>query len=62
MEQATYTPKGMHRYKVKMTCGHIEERLMRPATAGVTFDPNAEFQVEAPYAKCRACRAAAGET
>jgi hypothetical protein len=57
-----YTPKSMHRYKVKMTCGHIEERLMRPATAGVAFDEKAEFQVTAPYAKCAACRAAAGET
>jgi hypothetical protein len=50
-------------YRVKMTCGHIEERKMRQATAGgVEYDPNAEWQVKAPYAECAACRAAKGET
>jgi len=47
-------------FKVKMTCGHIETRRMREATAGVQFDEAAEFQVQAPYAECAACCAAKG--
>ncbi len=46
---------GLFYFKVKMTCGHIEDRLMREATAGSKFDEQAEFQVTAPYAECKAC-------
>ena len=41
-------------YKVRMVCGHIENRRMRPATAGVPWTP--DTIIDAPTAKCAACR------
>jgi hypothetical protein len=43
-------------YKVRMTCGHIEDRRMRPATAGVPWSPEAIVHAGA---ECKACRAEA---
>jgi hypothetical protein len=43
-------------YRVRMTCGHVETRMMRPATAGIAWSPEAE--IAAPYAACKACEAA----
>jgi hypothetical protein len=41
-------------YRVRMTCGHVEIRKMREATAGIPWTETAE--VLAPYAQCAACR------
>ena len=43
-----------HPYRVRMTCGHLETRMMREATAGMPWTSDAV--VDAPTAKCAACR------
>jgi hypothetical protein len=49
-------------YKVRMKCGHIEQRRMRPATAGIPWIPwTPDATVEAPTAECKACRTAKGQ-
>lgn len=46
-------PAGMHVYDVRMVCDHVEQRLMRPATAGVA--PGTELKSD--RMPCAACRA-----
>lgn len=46
-------------YKVKMACGHIETRMMREATAGIPWTPDATL--ETPRVSCAECRAKYGE-
>src|SRR5271157_4805979 len=40
-------------YKVLMTCGHIETRMMREATAGVPWEGHEPIKAGAPCAACR---------
>jgi len=40
-------------YQILMTCGHIETRMMREATAGVPW--SADVVLTAPYAPCAQC-------
>lgn len=37
-----------------MTCGHIETRMMREATAGVAWGE--DVIIDAPTAQCKECR------
>lgn len=47
---------GLRPYKVKASCGHVEVRKMRETTAGVAFDPAAEYQLDRPNGMpCPAC-------
>lgn len=45
-------------YQVRMSCGHIEQRRMRPATAGMPWSPTAVVQAGAKCACCRDIRSA----
>jgi hypothetical protein len=55
-----YSADRLKDYKVRASCGHVEVRKMREGTAGVPFDPTAEFQIDAPRGMpCRACVEAA---
>jgi hypothetical protein len=44
---------GLRPYRVRMTCGHGEWRLMREATAGIPWTPDAV--VNAPSMPCARC-------
>lgn len=44
-------------YLVKMSCGHVESRLMRPATAGIPWSEGATVD-NTRGATCKACREA----
>lgn len=39
-------------YQVLMTCGHIEKRMMREATAGVPWAEDVVLTAKAPCAEC----------
>lgn len=41
-------------YGVRMTCGHVEQRRMRPSTAGVPWREG--VTIDASTAACKACR------
>lgn len=43
-------------YRVRMGCGHVESRMMREATAGVPWSPDAEIDAS-PGSECKLCRA-----
>jgi hypothetical protein len=47
-------------FKVEMQCGHVETRMMREATAGIPWTP--EAMLKAPYAECVECRKAKGQS
>ncbi len=43
-------------YRVRMSCGHVEKRMMREATAGVPLDLTKEWDVETNGRRCENCR------
>ena len=47
-------------YRVRMGCGHIEDRLMREATAGIPWTEDAIVD-NSNGAECAACRKAKGQ-
>ncbi len=49
------------RFQVRMACGHIEIRVMRPATAGIAWSQDAIVD-NTKGAECKACRNAKGQS
>ena len=46
-------------FRVRASCGHPDVRPMRESVARVAFDPEADWQLDAPSGRrCAACRAA----
>lgn len=57
MSSNTVTSRYVDRvkpYRVLMTCGHVEQRMMREATAGMPWSETAAVKAGAPCAECRA--------